>query len=414
MTEAAQDQAPLVMISANQAWNLVNFRSALIGSLLAEGFRVMAVAPIDPKWTPRLRAMGCAIEAMPLDASGLSPLNDIRTVFALRRLMRLHRPALWLSWTIKPNLYGALAARANRVVAIPNVSGLGTAFIGRSVLTNIVTRLYRLAFRRCPTVFFQNEDDRALFRAAGMVRGDQARLLPGSGVDLDRFSPPTGDRSVRAVFTMISRLLADKGVREFVAAARMVRRDHPQARFRLVGPLGVDNRSAIKPAELQSWVAEGVIDYRPPLDDVRPAIAEADWIVLPSYREGMSRVLIEAAAMGRPIVTTDVPGCRHIVSDGENGFLAAPRDAVALAAAMRRALAVDTRDWPRMALASRARAVSEFGHDKVVALYRRAIADAGIDMPEAMLTPSQRPHLSVDRKPGAPASSGRVAETGGG
>ncbi len=369
---------PLVMVCANQAWNLYNFRAGLIRALLAAGYRVMAVAPGDPAWAERLVALGCTFEPLAVDSAGLSPLRDLRLLLAIRRLMRRHRPVAWLSWTIKPNCYGALAARLCGVVALPNVSGLGTAFIRRSLLTRLVRGLYRLSFRRCATVFFQNADDAQLFVAGGLARADQVRLLPGSGVDLAHFVVPAGGRPARGHFLMIARLLADKGVREFVAAARGLRAQMPDARFTVVGAAGVANRTAIGEAELGAWLAEGVITWLPPVADIRPLIAGADWIVLPSYREGASRVLLEAGAMGRPAVTTTVPGCQDIVSEGENGLLCAPRDAAALAEALARAALMADDAWAAMGARARARVEAHYDEGEVARRYLDALAAAGV------------------------------------
>lgn len=369
---------PAIVVCANLAWNLVNFRAGLIASLIADGFRVIAVAPPDPAMEARLIALGCTFAPAPIDAMGLSPWRDLATLQAFRRILREHRPAAWLSWTIKPNVYGALAARALGIPAIPNVSGLGTAFIRRGLLTALARQLYRAGFARAPTVFFQNADDRDLFVAGRLVRPKQARLLPGSGIDPAEWAPCDWSRPAPRRFLMLARVVADKGVREYAAAARIVRRRWPDARFVLMGPLEVANRTALPAAEVRGWEAEGVLEYHPPVDDVRPAIAAADFVVLPSYREGLSRVLLEAAALGRPIVASDVPGCRDIVRDGENGYLCAPRDAAALAAALDRAAATDDADWARMARAGRERVIAEFSLARVTALYLAALGDAGV------------------------------------
>jgi glycosyltransferase involved in cell wall biosynthesis len=374
---------PLVIVCANLAWNLVNFRAGLIRALLESGYRVLAVAPPDPAMEQRLTAMGCSFAAVPIDAMGLAPHRDIVTFLHFRRLIAEHRPVAWLSWTIKPNVYGALAAGLAGVPAFPNVSGLGTAFIRRNLLTVLVKQLYRRGFARAPVVFFQNPDDRALFIENRLVQPARARLLPGSGIDPAEWRPANAARPAPRNFLMLARLVADKGVREYVAAARTVRARWPDARFRLMGFLDVANRTAISADEVRGWEAEGIIEYCPPVDDVRPAMAEADFVVLPSYREGLSRVLLEAAALGRPIVTTDVPGCRDIVRDGDNGFLCAPRDAAALAEALTRATTVDDATWQRMSAAGRARVIAEFSQDRVSALYLAALQEhgAGIQPP---------------------------------
>lgn len=367
------------MVAANQAWNLVNFRGRLIAALLAQGYRVMALAPDDDAWAARLRAMGCLFAVVPMKPASLSPLADLRTLWRLTRLIRRHRPAAWLSWTIKPNVYGSFAAGLAGVPAFPNVSGLGTAFIRRNLLTLVASLLYRRGFARAPVVFFQNADDRALFVGKRLVSAGQARLLPGSGIDLDHFAvAPRARHGEPPHFVLIARLLADKGVREFAAAARIVGAEFPGSRFTLVGPLGVANRTAIGADEVAGWLAEGILDHRPPQDDIRPVIADADWIVLPSYREGLSRVLLEAAAMGRPIVTTDVPGCRDLVREGVNGFLAPARDGAGLAGAMARAAQGGAEEWQAMAQAGRAMVAQEFSAGRVIALYLAALDEANV------------------------------------
>lgn len=375
---ANRNDAPLVVVSANLAWNLVNFRAGLIRSLIEAGYRVLAVAPPDAAMEAKLRALGAEFAPVAIDAMGLAPHRDIATFLALRRLIAKHRPSAWLSWTIKPNVYGSLAAGLAGVPAFPNVSGLGTAFIRRNLLTLVVRRLYRIGFRRAPVVFFQNADDRALFVDGGMVMNRQARLLPGSGIDISAWAPENSARPPRRQFLMLARVVADKGVREYVAAARELRARWPDARFRLVGFLDVANRTAIPAAEVDGWVAEGAIEYVAPVADVRPLIRAADFVVLPSYREGLSRVLLEAAALGRPIVTTDVPGCRDIVDDGVNGFLCAARSAEALAAALDRAARVEDPQWRAMAAAGRARVVEGYSQERVTAEYLAALREAGI------------------------------------
>ncbi len=365
--------APLIMVCANQAWNLVNFRAALITHFIERGYRVLAVAPHDPIWTARLQDMGCTFAPLPMQPSGQSPLSDMQTFLAILRLLRAHKPYAWLSWTIKPNIYGSLAARIAGVRAVPNVSGLGTVFIKRTMLTKIAMALYRLCFNRCTTVFFQNDDDRDLFVSRKLVRYDQTKILPGSGVDCDHFKPIAEDRPQPGQFLMIARLLADKGVREYVQAARALKAEFKDARFVLMGPGQVDNPTAIGEEELAQWIAEGTIEYMPPVDDVRPEMERSDWIVLPSYREGRSKVLLEAAAMGRPAITSDAPGCRDVVIDGKTGFLAKPADSVSLTLALRLAMMTDDQSWQRMARAARHRAETEFAPAIVIRLYREAL-----------------------------------------
>ncbi|MGI8931688.1 MAG: glycosyltransferase family 4 protein [Sphingomicrobium sp.] len=355
----------LVVVSANSIWNITNFRVGLIKGLAANGIKTVVAAP------------GAGSEAgffdIAIDRSGINPLRDAALVLAYRRLLSQVRPAAYLSFTIKPNIYGAIAARIVGVPSIPNISGLGTAFLRGGALAHFVGVLYRVAFRRCAIVFFQNPDDRDLFVARRIVTPSQARVLPGSGIDPKQFMPVAGLDGGPPSFLMVARLLGDKGVREYVAAARRLRDSVPAARCRLLGPLDEGNRSAISRAELETWVAEGAIDYLGEADDVRPAIAQATAVVLPSYREGLSRTLLEAAAMGKPLVATDVPGCREVVSEGVNGALCAPRDADSLARAMMRIVALDPAKRTEMGRASRKMVQERYSESLVVAAYLDAL-----------------------------------------
>ncbi len=376
-----QAKSPVIVVCANQAWNLVNFRADLISALVGAGCRVVAAAPPDPAMQARLAELGAEFEPLPLDAKGLLPHRDLATIWAIRSLLVRLRPDAWLSWTIKPNVYGSLVAGGLGIPAFPNVSGLGTAFIRRNLLTWAAKQLYRTGFRKAPVVFFQNGTDRDEFVGAGLVLAEQARLLPGSGIDPQHFAPPSGGRPGHRRFLMLARVVADKGVREFVEAARLTRARWPDARFVLMGEVGAPNRTAIDRQEVEGWVRDGIVEHLDPVSDVRPQIAAADFIVLPSYREGLSRVLVEAGAMGRPAIASDVPGCRDIVSDGVNGFLCAARSSQALAAAFDRAAQTDDTDWERMARAARERVVTQFSTSGVIALYIQALADEGIAMP---------------------------------
>lgn len=360
---------PALIISANAFWNITNFRSGLIAALAAEGFRVLIAAPgADREWA---QARGAEAFDIAIDRSGLNPGRDALLLGDYLGMLGRVRPAAFLGFTAKPNIYGSLAARLRGVPALPNVSGLGTAFIEPGPLSTLVGVLYRLAFRACPIVFFQNPDDRELFVERKIVRRDQAQVLPGSGVDLSYFSPAPAPDGIRFLF--IGRLLGDKGVREFAEAARLVRADHPDWKFQLLGSLDTGNRSAIGQAELDRWVAEETVEYLGQADDVRPHIAAASAVVLPSYREGLPRSLLEAAAMARPLIATDVPGNRHIVVDGSNGFLCAVRDPSDLASAIIKmgSIAQDARD--AMGRAGRAVVERDFSEARVIEAYSQAL-----------------------------------------
>lgn len=359
---------PIVVLSANLAWNIVNFRGALIRGLKEGGYEPVVIAPRDPAMDARMAELGVEQIALNVDRSGVNPFADLRLLRQYRQIFKRLRPVAYLSFTIKPNIYGAMAASALGVPAIPNVSGLGTAFIRAGPLQLIVTRLYRLAFRKAATVFFQNPDDRELFIDRRIVELERTRLVPGSGVDLKRFVPapqPDGPPT----FLLVSRLLRDKGVVEFIEAARLVRAQMPTARFQLLGPIDEGNRTAISRSDLDRWQRNGVIEYLGAADDVRPYIAAASAVVLPSYREGLPRSLLEAGAMARPLIATDVPGCREVVDDGVNGYFCNPADPGSLASAMKKFAELPIEARAAMGAASRRKVHDRFSEDIVVGTY---------------------------------------------
>ena len=365
-----------VVIAANAAWNLVNFRSGLISALIGAGYDVVGAAPPDASAEAGLRKLGARFSPVQIDSKGVSPGRDIATLLAFRHLFRAEKPICFLGYTVKPNVYGSLAARLCGVPAINNISGLGTAFIARTWLTPVVEGLYRLGLASAHRVFFQNDDDRKMFVARGLVSVDRTHVLPGSGIDLAAFAPqpaPARATSEALTFLLIARMVRDKGVVEYAKAARLLKARHPHWRFRIVGFLDVENRTAIDRATVEAWVAAGDVLFDGPSPDVRPHIAAADCIVLPSYREGTSRVLLEAAAMARPIVATDVPGCREVVDDGVSGFLCAARDPQGLADAMERIGAAGDAGRARMGAAGRAKVERGYDERIVIGAYLEAI-----------------------------------------
>ena len=362
-----------ILMTVNAAWNIWNFRRPLVEALTGDGHRITVLAPLDDA-VPDLERLGCRFRPLEMSVKGLNPLEDLKLQRRFGRIFREERPDVILSYTIKNNIFGARAAKSTGVPFIPNVTGLGTAFLSGKLLQTVTEQLYRRSFADLPVVFFQNEDDRDLFLDRRLVRADQARLLPGSGIDLQRFAPaPIPPPAEPPVFLMIARLLRDKGVLEFVEAARRVKVRHPQARFQLLGAAGSENRSAIDRPTVDAWVAQGVVEYLGTTPDVRPAIAAASCVVLPSYREGAPRTLIEAAAMARPLIATDVPGCRAVVDRDVSGFLCLLRSAESLALAMERFLARSPEAQQAMGAAGRAKMEREFDQTLVVAAYRAAL-----------------------------------------
>ena len=370
-----------VLLTANSAWGIAHFRRPLIRALAAHGHAVTVLAPPDDG-VGLLAQLGCRFVPLEMDQKGLSPRADVALMRRLERAFRACAPDVVLSWTIKNNIWGAFAAREAGCRFLPNVSGLGTAFLSGGPLRFVAETLYARAFRHLDHVFFQNPEDRDLFLARRLVRADQARLLPGSGIDLAHFAPvPMPPADAPPAFLFIGRLIRDKGVLEYVEAARMVRAKVPQARFSMLGALGVANRGAVSARTVAGWVEAGHVRHLGTAEDVRPHIAAASCVVLPSYREGAPRALIEASAMARPVIATNVPGCRSVVSDGETGILCRAMDARALADACLAFLDLPPVARAAMGEAGRARMEALYDERLVVEAYLQAMgagsADAG-------------------------------------
>lgn len=361
-----------ILVIAGYAPSLSIFRGPLLKAMKTTGRRVIAAAP-DLK-ADDLAALGVECRDIPLSRTGVNPLADLRLMQSLVRLMRRERPTVVLGYTAKAVIYGMLAAA---VAKVPRryalITGLGYAFAEEgkgSLVRRVQEKLYRAALRQTTTVFFQNRDDPELFRRLGLLpQGLPVVVVDGSGVDLKVFArAPIPDGPAR--FLLIARLIAAKGIREYAAAARIVRQRYPDTEFHLVG--GMDtNPDALSTAEIKAWTDDGTLLWHGELKDVRQQIAAAHVYVLPSfYREGVPRSILEALAMGRPVITTDAPGCRETVVEGQNGFLVPPRDAQALAAAMERFIA-DPHLAQTMGERSRTLAESRFDVNKVNAAMLR-------------------------------------------
>lgn len=357
-----------VLLIANTGWYLRNFRLNLVKCLEANGFEVMLSTLPDAE-TDAAFFRERSFEPLHFSRSGRNPFRELLAIVEFLRLLRRSRPNLVLTWTPKPNLYASLAGRLSRIPVIPNVSGLGFVFIRNGWFAGLVGRLYGFAFRRCPIVFFQNEEDRKNFVSAGWVNKDRGQRLPGSGVDLKYFPlrplPPTGP----FVFLFLGRFLADKGLRELVEAASELRKAGRQFVLRLAGFLDPANPAAIPELELDTWIKQGSVEYVGPLSDVRPALEATHCVVLPSYREGVPRSLLEAAAMGRPIITTDASGCRDTVISGESGLLCQPGNAASLAACMATLLDRTPQQLSEMGQAGRRHMERNFSEELVLSAY---------------------------------------------
>ncbi|MEM6771540.1 MAG: glycosyltransferase family 4 protein [Bacteroidota bacterium] len=357
---------------ANTTWNLHHFRRGLTAALLAKGFRVVLLAPAGPE-RKQLEALGATfVPLQHLRRSGMNPFRDLALLWELKSIYKREHVTHALHFTIKPVIYGSLAARVAGVVNVSTLTGLGYTFLSGAFTNRLIRYLYRLSLQQAHRVFFHNPDDLALFVKDRLCVANQAQVVGGSGLRLADF--PQVDLAVADAnrFLFAGRLLSDKGIREYAAAARLARELKPELHFHIVGAIDHENPAAISPAELEVWVTNGDVIYDGLTTDIRPHIARATCVVLPSYREGCPRVLLEAAAVGRPLIGADVPGVREVVTP-ENGYLVPRKSVKPLRDAILKVHQSTEAQRQNMARAGRLLVASKFSEAAVVGAYLQAV-----------------------------------------
>ena len=361
-----------VAIVLNTSWNIYNFRRGLAQFLLSRGHQVIAIAPRDD-YSNHLVEMGCEFYPVKLERKGSNPLKDFGYMRQLFKVYKEANPDVILQFTIKPNIYGTLAAIPLRKLVINNVCGLGTVFLRDNLTSKVAKMLYKFSFRYANKVFFQNEDDLQLFLENNLIRKKITDLVPGSGIPLDRFQPAEYKRNETFTFLMIARLIYDKGIIEYIEAIRMLRKKNIQAKFQILGFIDQDKNLGVSLDQVHAWEEEGLIEYLGTSDHVASVITQADCVVLPSYREGTPRSLLEAAGMGKPLITTDIAGCRQTVDDGSNGFLCQVKSAKDLAIKMEKMFHLDDLTLKKMGKASRLKVEQEFDEKLVIQKYSQIL-----------------------------------------
>lgn len=363
-----------VAIVLNTSWNIYNFRMNFVKTLLEKGYEVHTIAPVDA-YTHYLIDAGCHHHPLRMDSRGINPIKDFGLILELRGIYKKLKPDMILHYTIKPNVYGSIASAGLRIPIINNVCGLGTVFLRKNLLSSIAILLYRWSFRFSKKVFFQNPDDRDLFISKKLVQRSAADLLPGSGIDLKRFTPDPFTRNKAFTFLLISRLITDKGILEYVEAVKRLRAQGLDARFQILGAKDPKHRRGIPLHTISKWIDDKTIEYLGTAEDVQPFIKSADCIVLPSYREGTPHTLLEAASCGKPIVTTGVPGCHQVVEDNRNGLLCESKDAKDLAEKMMLMSRLDDATLQQFGIHGRQKMEREFDESIVINKYLTAISE---------------------------------------
>lgn len=358
------------------AWQIYNYRMGVVRALHEQGYEIMAVSLHDD-YAARLEETGY-IRHYPLRylaPQGQNPFKDFLLLFELYRLYRRLQPDGVLHYTIKPNIYGSIAARLTDIPCINTVTGLGYTFIQKKKTNRLVRCLYRFAFRKVYRIVFHNQDDYRLFTRLGLAESAQCTVSKGSGVNTAHFRPAARvSPNPVFVFLFVGRIIYDKGIGELVGAIRKLREEGWELECQVLGDSEAGNPTAVPQSVFREWIDEGFIRYLGETDDIRPFFQEADAVVLPSYREGLSKVLLEGLAMGKPLIATNVPGCRETIEEGANGFLVPLRNAGALADAMRRMMELSPEAIAAMGQRSREKALREFDDQLVIQQYLALVA----------------------------------------
>ena len=361
-------------IVINTSWNIFNFRQGLIKALLLDGHTLFAIAPKD-EYSSKLAELGVKVIPVKIDSKGLNPIKDLKLIYDLRKIYKNQKLDCVLQFTIKPNIYGTIAAVLLQTKVINNVSGLGTIFIRENLLSSLVRRMYKWSFKKSFHVFFQNSDDIHLFLQKKLIKKKKCSLLPGSGIPLDliNYTPKEYSENRRSFF-MPSRLLIDKGVKEYVEAAIKLKAEFgTRVDCFLCGKPEENKKLGFGLLEANEWTEKGFLNYLGHIDNTLDWMSKSDIVVLPSYREGTPRSLLEAASLGRPIITTDAPGCREIVQNTRNGLLCAVKDSNSLYNCMREMVLADNLKLSAMGKESRSIVEEKYDENIVIRKYRKQL-----------------------------------------
>ena len=366
-----------IAVIENGLISTYTMREALMMRLLQEGCDVYILTHTN-RFVPQVEKMG--LKVINIGSGNLNPLKVSRYIYNLRRALKKIKPDVCLTFSIRPAIWGNLITRELKIPTITNITGVGPLFISKNIVYRTARTLYRNALSKTKKVFFQNYDDMNLFIERKFVKSSIAERIPGSGIDYKKFSPiilKEKDSNI-FIFLFVGRLIKDKGIFEYINAAKIIRKKFPNAIFNVMGPFWTQNlkKNTITHTQLQNWIDEGVIDYLGEKKDVRKFIAEADCIVLPSYREGTSNTLLEAASMEKPAITTNTTGCKEIVSDNETGFLCHVKDELDLADKMEKMILLPAEERKEMGTRARQKIIKEYDKQIVIQAYLRAIKEA--------------------------------------
>lgn len=358
----------------NSSKTMYNFRFGVMAALAKDGYQVTVIAPKDNDITP-FRQNSIRFIPIEIECKGMNPFHDLKLARQLTNLYKKERFDYIFHYTIKPVIFGGWAASIAKIPQISVVTGLGYTFIRKGWINRVSTCLYRSSLRTANEVWFLNQEDKTLFVERNIVAARKVRVINGEGVDMNRFCSRGGTSTQPPSFLFVGRVLWDKGIGEYVAAAKAVKRQHPKVCFKILGPLGASNPASVSSVQMDEWEKTGVVKYLGETGNVVPYIESATCLVLPSYREGVSRVLLEAAAMEKPIIATNVPGCREVVVNEVNGFLCEPQDTNSLIACMMHILSLSEDELKTFGVNGRERVRQLYDEQLIIQLYKDRLTD---------------------------------------
>ncbi|NMA49020.1 MAG: glycosyltransferase family 4 protein [Tissierellia bacterium] len=354
-----------ILLISNHGLGFYNFKKELMGRLLSEGYEVHFAVPYDEK-LEEIISMGATYHRISIDRRGINPIEDIKLLFHFNKLIGEIKPDLILSHTIKPNIYASLAAKYRKIPYINNITGLGSALQNNNFLSKILILLYKISLSSSSAIFFENEGNCKYFEQNKIGNKTKYITVPGAGVNIAKYMPFENKNDMdKLIFLFIGRIMKDKGIDEYIEAAKLIKKEKDNIRFQVLGFFDDDTYKN----KIEEFERSGVIEYLGVSDDTRLEMKNADCIVLPSYHEGMSNVLLEGAAMGKPLITTNIHGCKEAVDDGENGFLCNPKDAESLKEAINKFINLSEAQRKEMGRLSREKVVKEFDRNIVVDQY---------------------------------------------
>ena len=363
-----------IAIVTNNSWYAWNMRANLGFALQKQGYEVVFICPYD-KYSENIKEHFKYAD-IEINSKTTSPIEGLKNIYGYYKTYKDIKPDVVFQYTIKPNIYGTIVASMLKIPTINNIAGLGILFVKQSFVTKIAKWLYKISQKNATKVFFQNQDDFKIFVDEEFVAQEKCDVLPGSGVDIETFKPVEKEDDEVFRFLFASRVLWEKGIHEFVVAAKIIKQKYPNTQFQILGYLDVHNPSAISKEQMNIWVKDGYVKYLGSSDNVRIEISKADCVVLPSfYREGTPRILLESASMAKPIITTNNVGCRDVVDDGINGYLCEVRNAQDLASKMELMISLPDKDRKTMGEAGREKIVKEFDEEIVINKYLKSISE---------------------------------------